>query len=43
MFVNNQDQPLRIQLIDFGQAVPAAKIQTWMAHLPPEYRYLHAP
>ncbi|XP_071331170.1 homeodomain-interacting protein kinase 1-like isoform X2 [Trachinotus anak] len=38
MFVNNQDQPLRVKLIDFGEAIPASKIQPGLELQPTGYR-----
>ncbi|XP_068454311.1 homeodomain-interacting protein kinase 1-like isoform X2 [Clinocottus analis] len=38
MFVNMQDQHLKIKLIDFGEAIPASKIQPGMALQPTGYR-----
>ena len=43
MFIHHQDQPLRKQLIDFGEAVPAAKTQSWMDLQPSGYKYLYVP
>uniref|UniRef100_A0A8P4GAA3 Protein kinase domain-containing protein n=1 Tax=Dicentrarchus labrax TaxID=13489 RepID=A0A8P4GAA3_DICLA len=38
MFVNKQDQPLRVKLIDFGDAIPGSKIQPEMDIQPVGYR-----
>ncbi|XP_051805695.1 homeodomain-interacting protein kinase 3-like [Acanthochromis polyacanthus] len=38
MFVNLQDQPLRVKLIDFGQAMSASKIQAGLEIQPCGYR-----
>ncbi|XP_044067098.1 homeodomain-interacting protein kinase 2-like isoform X2 [Siniperca chuatsi] len=38
MFVNKQDQPLRVKLIDFGEAIPASKVQPGMELQPAGYR-----
>ncbi|XP_050925346.1 homeodomain-interacting protein kinase 1-like [Lates calcarifer] len=38
MFVNKQDQPLRVKLIDFGEAIPASKVQPGLDLQPVGYR-----
>lgn len=41
MFVNRQDQPRRVKLIDFGAALRASDAQPGMEVQPTGYRYLH--
>ncbi len=41
MFANKRDQPLRIKLIDFGEAIPASKVQPGMELQPIGYRWVH--
>lgn len=41
MFVNKQDQPLRVKLIDFGEAIPASKVQPGLDLQPVGYRWVH--
>ncbi|GLD45580.1 homeodomain-interacting protein kinase 1-like protein, partial [Lates japonicus] len=38
MFVNKQDQPFRVKLIDFGEAIPASKVQPGLDLQPVGYR-----
>lgn len=40
MFVNVQDQLLRVKLIDFGAAIPASKVQLGMGLQPAGYRWV---
>lgn len=40
MFVNSQDQPLRIKLIDFGLAISRSRVNPGMDLQPTGYRYL---
>lgn len=43
MFTNLKDQPLRVKLIDFGLAIPAADVQTGVRMQPCGYRWLTQP
>lgn len=42
MFVNSQEQPLRIKLIDFGLAISRSRVNPGMDLQPTGYRYLCA-
>lgn len=41
LFVNKQAQPMRVKLIDFGEAIPATKVQPGMDLQPVGYRWVH--
>ncbi|XP_056241328.1 homeodomain-interacting protein kinase 1-like [Seriola aureovittata] len=38
MFVDKKDQPLRVKLIDFGEAIPASKVRLGLELQPTGYR-----